>query len=75
MPCFFELLREEEHPAVRIVLGHFVFVYVQHRYLSALEAASVEQNIEPFAEYLAGIDGCPCFGQDSGSSTRYRKMI
>ncbi len=32
MPAFFDLLREEEHPAVRIVLGHFVFVYI-HPYL------------------------------------------
>lgn len=28
MPAFFELLREEPEPAVRVVLGHFVFVYV-----------------------------------------------
>ena len=26
MPAFFDLLREEEHPAVRNVLGHFIFV-------------------------------------------------
>ena len=28
MPTFFELLREETEPSVRVVLGHFVFVYV-----------------------------------------------
>lgn len=28
MPAFFELLRQEEEPAVRVVLGHFVFVYI-----------------------------------------------
>jgi Fic family protein len=28
MPAFFDLLREEEHPAVRVVLGHFMFVYI-----------------------------------------------
>lgn len=28
MPAFFDLLREEEHPAVRNVLGHFIFVYI-----------------------------------------------
>ena len=28
MPAFFELLRAEPEPAVRVVLGHFVFVYV-----------------------------------------------
>jgi Fic family protein len=29
MPAFFDLLREEEHPAVRIVLLHLLFVYIQ----------------------------------------------
>jgi hypothetical protein len=28
MPAFFECLREEDDPAVRVVLGHFVFVYI-----------------------------------------------
>ncbi len=28
MPVFFELLREEENPVVRIVLGHFIFVFI-----------------------------------------------
>jgi Fic family protein len=28
MPSFFDLPREEEHPAVRVVLGHFVLVYI-----------------------------------------------
>jgi fido (protein-threonine AMPylation protein) len=32
MPAFFDLLREEEHPPVRVVLGHFVFVYI-HPYM------------------------------------------
>src|ERR1035438_8581975 len=32
MPALFDLLREEEHPAVRVVLGHFVFVYI-HPYM------------------------------------------
>lgn len=32
MPAFFELLEEEKDPAVRVVLGHFVFVYV-HPYM------------------------------------------
>ena len=32
MPAYFGLLREETHPAVRMVLGHFVFVYV-HPYM------------------------------------------
>jgi len=32
MPAFFDLLREEEDPAVRVVLGHFAFVYI-HPYM------------------------------------------
>jgi fido (protein-threonine AMPylation protein) len=32
MPAFFELLREEDEPAVRVVLGHFIFVYT-HPYM------------------------------------------
>jgi hypothetical protein len=32
MPAFFDLLREETNPAVRVVLGHFVFVYI-HPYM------------------------------------------
>lgn len=32
MPAYFERLREEDDPAVRVVLGHFVFVYI-HPYI------------------------------------------
>jgi hypothetical protein len=32
MPTLFDLLREEVHPAVRVVLGHFFFVYI-HPYM------------------------------------------
>ena len=32
MAPFFELLSKEEHPAVRVVLGHFAFVYI-HPYM------------------------------------------
>ncbi len=32
MPILFDLLREETEPAVRVVLGHFVFVYI-HPYM------------------------------------------
>jgi len=32
MPVFFELLTHEQDPAVRIVLGHFIFVYI-HPYM------------------------------------------
>ncbi len=32
MEAFFDLLTEEEHPAVRVVLGHFLFVYI-HPYM------------------------------------------
>jgi hypothetical protein len=32
MPAFFELLKEEPEPSVRVVLGHFIFVYI-HPYM------------------------------------------
>ncbi len=32
MPAFFELLKEETEPPVRVVLGHFMFVYI-HPYM------------------------------------------
>jgi len=86
MEAFFTCLKEEEHPAVRAVLGHFIFVYihpymdgngrigrfimnammisggypwtvvqVKHRkeYLAALESASVDHDIKPFAKFIA----------------------
>ena len=100
MPLLFELLREESDAAVRIVLGHFVFVYIhpyidgngrmgrflmnvmlaasgypwtiipverRNEYMQALEAASVEQDIEPFTEFIAtlvrdGLAGKPGAG-------------
>lgn len=88
MPAFLDLLKAEPEPAVRIVLGHFVFVYIhpymdgngrtgrflmnamvasggypwmiipvdrRADYMAALESASVGQNIEPFARFLAGL--------------------
>ena len=86
MPLLFELLAEEPEPAVRVVLGQFVFVYIhpymdgngrlgrflmnvmlasggypwtvipvecRNDYMAALEAASVEGDIEPLARFLA----------------------
>lgn len=97
MPAFFDLLREEPEPSVRVVLGHFVFVYThpymdgngrigrflmnvmlaaggyswtviplekRADYMAALESASVEQDITPFAMFLGrlvsdSLDGRP----------------
>lgn len=92
MPALFDLLRTEPDPAVRVVLGHFIFVYIhpyydgngrtgrflmnvmlasagypwtvipvqsRDRYMAALEAASVDQNIAPFADFLAEHVGRP----------------
>lgn len=86
MPVFFDLLKAEQNPAVRIVLGHFIFVFIhpfldgngriarflmnvmmaaagqpwtvicveeRNEYMRALEAASVQDNIKPFARFLA----------------------
>lgn len=85
MPILFELLEEEQEASVRVVLGHFIFVFIhpymdgngrigrflmnamlasggyswtvipvekRDEYMQALESASVEQNIEPFAKFL-----------------------
>lgn len=86
MPAFFELLKDEPAPAVRAVLGHFIFVYIhpyadgngriarflmnlmlssgafpwtvipikeRELYMQALEEASINNNIRPFAEFIA----------------------
>jgi Fic family protein len=97
MPEFFNLLMNEEHAGVRVVLGHFIFVYIhpykdgngrmgrflmntmlasggypwtvipveeRKRYMEALESASTNEDIKPFAEFIAylveaGIEGKP----------------
>ena len=86
MPALFELLESEAEPAVRAVLGHWLFGYIhpymdgngrmarflmnamlasggypwtvvpvenRTRYLAALDNASIDLNIEPFAAFLA----------------------
>ncbi len=88
MPVFFDLLKEEPEPSVRVVLGHFLFVYIhpyldgngrmgrflmnlmlasggyswtvipveqRATYMEALEKASVENNIKPFANFLSDL--------------------
>ncbi|MBL4837625.1 MAG: Fic family protein [Kordiimonadaceae bacterium] len=88
MPTLFELLEAETDPSIRIVLGHFIFVYIhpytdgngrtgrflmnvmmaaggypwtvipverRDDYMAALEAASVDGNIVPFAEFIASL--------------------
>jgi Fic family protein len=85
MPAFFDILREEPEPSVRVVLGHFMLVYIhpymdgngrmgrflmnvmlaaggypwtviplekRDGYMAALESASAEQDIAPFAMFL-----------------------
>jgi Fic family protein len=88
MPALFELLSKEPDPAVRAILGHFIFVYIhpyvdgngriarflmnllmasggypwiivpvtrRDEYMSALESASVDQDIRPFSLFLASV--------------------
>lgn len=86
MTELFELMEEDEQPAVRAVLGHFLFGFIhpypdgngrmarfvmntmlasggypwtairvrdRQQYMNSLEAASLNQTIEPFAEFMA----------------------
>jgi len=86
MPALFDLLEQEEEASVRVVLGHFMFVYIhpymdgngrmgrflmnlmlasggypwtivplerRADYMAALERASVDGDIKPFAKFLA----------------------
>jgi len=80
MEAMFHLLEGEQEPAVRIVLGHWLFGYIhpypdgngrnamlasggypwtvirvedRAAYMKALESASVEANIDPFATFVA----------------------
>ena len=86
MPTLFDLLTQEPEPFVRVVLGHFFFVYIhpymdgngrigrflmnvmlasggypwtvvpverRDDYLKALEEASTNQNISPFAQLIS----------------------
>jgi Fic family protein len=88
MPALFKMLQNENEPAVRAVLGHFIFVYIhpymdgngrigrflmnvmlasggypwtvipvekRNEYMSALEKASVGQNIDDFAKFIANL--------------------
>lgn len=90
MPVFFELLREERDANVRVVLGHFIFVFIhpfvdgngrtarflmnvmmaaagrpwtviqvgdRDAYMASLEAASVNEDIIPFAKFIANAMG------------------
>lgn len=90
MPALFELLQQEDQAPVRIVFGHFFFVYIhpymdgngrmgrflmnlmaasggypwiivplarRKGYMSALEVASVDGDIKPFARFLAELAG------------------
>jgi fido (protein-threonine AMPylation protein) len=70
MPVFFDLLRDEVDPAVRVVLGHFVFVYI-HPYMDGngrmgrflmnvmMAAGGYPWTVVPVAErnaYLAALE-------------------
>ncbi|WP_430612942.1 Fic family protein [Flavobacterium sp. JP2137] len=88
MPVFFDLLSQEENAGVRVVLGHFFFVFIhpyndgngrigrflmnammaaggypwtviplerRSEYMTALESASADGDIVPFATFLASL--------------------
>jgi hypothetical protein len=101
MGALFDHLREEEHAAVRTVLGHWIFVYIhpymdgngrmgrflmntmlasggypwtvitvdrRNEYMAALEQASVNNDIKPFATFLAG-----SIGKDGGHAVKVKE--
>ena len=90
MPALFDLLKQEPEASVRVVLGHFIFVYIhpyidgngrmgrflmnvmlssggypwtvipveeRKQYMESLEKASTENDIKPFAEFIAWLVG------------------
>ena len=79
MPVFFDLLRDETDPAVRVVLGHFVFVYI-HPYMDGngrmgrflmnlmMAAGGYPWTVVPVAErkaYMAALENASV-GEDIG---------
>jgi fido (protein-threonine AMPylation protein) len=84
VPAFFDLLRDETHPAVRAVLGHFVFVYI-HPYPDGngrmgrflmnlmLAAGGYPWIVIPVAErktYMAALEQASV-GEDIGPFARF----
>lgn len=84
MPAFFELLGEEKEPAVRVVLGHFIFVYI-HPYLDGngrmdrflmnvmMVSGGYPWTIIPVdrrADYMAALEAASV-GQDIKPFTRF----
>jgi Fic family protein len=84
VPAFFDLLRDETHPAVRVVLGHFVFVYI-HPYPDGngrmgrflmnlmLAAGGYPWTVIPVAErktYMAALEQASV-GEDIGPFARF----
>lgn len=76
MPVFFELLKEESNPVVRIVLGHFIFVFIHPfpdgngriaRFLMNVMMAAAGQpwtviRFEQRAEYMRALEAASVRG-------------
>jgi fido (protein-threonine AMPylation protein) len=84
MPAFFDLLAGEKEPAVRVVLGHFVFVYI-HPYMDGngrmgrflmnlmMAAGGYPWTVIPFADrnaYMAALEKASV-GEDIGPFTDF----
>ena len=84
MAAYFELLRDETEPAVRVVLGHFIFVYI-HPYIDGngrmgrflmnvmMASGSYPWTIIPVerrAEYMAALEAASAAG-DIGPFTDF----
>ncbi len=84
MPAYFDLLREETEASVRVVLGHFIFVYI-HPYMdgngrmgrflmnSMLASGGYPWTIIPLekrAKYMASLEQASVH-QDIGQFTNF----
>ena len=89
MPAFFELLENEENTAVRVVLGHFIFVYI-HPYtdgngrigrfmMNAMMASGgypwVVVPLERRAEYMAALEAASAGGDITPFATFLASLL
>lgn len=89
MPAFFELLENEENAAVRVVLGHFIFVYIHPytdgngrigRFMMNTMMASggypwIVVPLERRAEYMAALESASAGGDITPFATFLASLL